>query len=195
MVNSVLALHAVGFAPDHPAMMSGIQDVEDFLVECEGTLMYQPCASPTWDTALAAKALLDAGTDPAHPALGRAADWLIANQIFRPGDWSVHAPSLEPGGWAFEFANDWYPDVDDTAVILMVLQALPVAQTAAGRRAIAAGVNWTLGMQGRDGGFGAFDVDNTAEYLNRIPFADMEAMIDPSTEDLTGRVLQLMGAI
>ena len=97
--------------------------------------MYQPCVSPNWDTALAAKALLDAGMDPAHPALGRAADWLIENQIFRPGDWSVHRPGLEPGGWAFEFANDWYPDVDDSAVILMVLQRLPMAPTPAGRRA------------------------------------------------------------
>src|SRR5947199_179381 len=95
MVNSVLALHAVGFAADHPAMMSGIQGVEDFLVECEGTLMYQPCVSPNWDTALAARALLDAGLDPAHPALGRAAEWLVANQIFRPGDWAVIDPPTE----------------------------------------------------------------------------------------------------
>src|SRR5439155_841312 len=101
MVNAVLALHAVGFAADHPVMMSGIQGVEDFLVECEGTLMYQPCVSPNWDTALAARALLDAGLDPSHPALGRAGDWLVANQIFRPGDWSVLNPTLEPGGWAF----------------------------------------------------------------------------------------------
>src|SRR5437016_10845227 len=102
MVNSVLALHAVGFAPDHPAMMSGIQGVEDCLVECGGTLMYQPRVSPNWDTALAAKALLDVGLDTAHPALGRAADWLVANQIFRPGDWSVLNPTLEPGGWALD---------------------------------------------------------------------------------------------
>src|SRR5262249_12390068 len=95
MVNSVLALHAAGFAPDHPAMVSGVQGVDDFLVECEGTLMYQPCVSPNWDTALAAKALLEAGMDPAHPVLGRAAEWLVANQIFRPGDWSVYNPRLE----------------------------------------------------------------------------------------------------
>ena len=195
MVNSVLALHAVGFAADHPAMVSGIQGVEDFLVECEGTLMYQPCVSPNWDTALAARALLDAGLDPAHPALARAADWLVANQIYRPGDWAVLNPTLEPGGWAFEFANDWYPDVDDSAVILMVLDALPAAQTAAGRRAIAYGLNWTLGMQSHNGGWAAFDTDNTAAFLNRIPFADMEAMIDPPTEDVTGRVLHLMGTV
>jgi squalene-hopene/tetraprenyl-beta-curcumene cyclase len=193
MLNSVLALHAVGFAREHPAMVSGIQGVDDFLVECEGTLMYQPCVSPNWDTALAAKALLEAGMDPAHPVLGRAADWLVANQIFRHGDWSIYNPRLEPGGWAFEFANDWYPDVDDSAVILMVLQQLPAATTPAGKRAIAHGLNWTLGMQSRSGGYGAFDTDNEAAFLNRIPFADMEAMIDPPTEDLTGRLLALMG--
>ncbi len=194
MVNAVLALHAVGFAPDHPAIVSGIQGVDDFLVECEGTLVYQPCVSPNWDTALAAKALLEVGMDPAHPALGRAGDWLVANQIFRPGDWSVYNPRLEPGGWAFEFANDWYPDVDDSAVILMVLQQLPLAATAAGKRAIAYGLDWTLGMQSRNGGYGAFDTDNDSDFLNRIPFADMEAMIDPPTEDLTGRLLSLMAA-
>ena len=192
MVNAVLALHAVGFAADHPAMVSGLQGVDDFLVECEGTLMYQPCVSPNWDTALAAKALLEAGMDPAHPALQRAAEWLITNQIFRPGDWSVFNPRLEPGGWAFEFANDWYPDVDDSAVILMVLQQLPVAATPLGRRAITCGLDWTLGMQSRNGGYGAFDTDNDTAFLNRIPFADMEAMIDPPTEDLTGRLLALM---
>src|SRR5206468_3012723 len=195
MLNSVLALHAVGFAPDHPAMVSGVHGVDDFLVECEGTLMYQPCVSPNWDTALAARALLDAGMDPAHPALARAADWLVANQIYRPGDWAVLNPTLEPGGWAFEFANDWCPDVDDSAVILTVLDALPIAQTAAGKRAIAAGLNWTLGMQSRDGGWAAFDTYNTAAFLNRIPFADMEAMIDPPTEDVTGRLLHLMGTV
>jgi squalene-hopene/tetraprenyl-beta-curcumene cyclase len=193
MINSTMALHAVGFAADHPAMVSGVQGVDDFLIECEGTLMYQPCVSPNWDTALAAKALLDAGLDPKHPSLGRAGDWLVANQIFRPGDWSILNPRLEPGGWAFEFANDSYPDVDDSAVILMVLQALPIAETPAGRRAIAYGLNWTLGMQSRNGGWGAFDTENTSDFLNRIPFADMEAMTDPPTEDLTGRLLHLMG--
>jgi squalene-hopene/tetraprenyl-beta-curcumene cyclase len=109
MLNCVLALQQMGFAADHPAVMRGIQGIDDFLVQCEGTLMYQPCVSPNWDTALSLKALLDAGVDRADPMLGRAADWLVAHQIFRPGDWSVYNPRLEPGGWAFEFANDWYP--------------------------------------------------------------------------------------
>src|SRR6185436_4082369 len=107
MLNCVLALTQMGFAADHPAVMRGIQGVDDFLVQCEGTLLYQPCVSPNWDTALTVKALLDAGVDRADPMLARAAEWLIAHQIFRKGDWSVYNPRLEPGGWAFEFANDW----------------------------------------------------------------------------------------
>jgi len=192
MLHSVLALSAVGFADDHPVIVRGLQGIDDFLAECDGTLCYQPCVSPTWDTGLAVRALLDAGLDPAHPALARAGEWLLGMQIRRPGDWSVYNPGLEPGGWAFEFANDWYPDVDDSAVILMVLDALPLGRSPAGRRALAAGLNWTLGMQSRSGGFAAFDTNNEARFLNRIPFADMEAMIDPPTEDLTGRVLECM---
>jgi len=193
MLNCVMALRALGYADDHPAVAKGVQAIEDFLIEHQGQLFFQPCVSPTWDTALTAKALLDSGLSPDHPALVRAAEWLIANQIFVPGDWSVRNPTLEPGGWAFEFANDWYPDTDDTAVILMVLQRIPVPDVAAMRRALAFGTNWVLGMQSRNGGWGAFDTDNDADFLNRIPFADMEAMIDPPTEDLTGRLLEMMG--
>jgi squalene-hopene/tetraprenyl-beta-curcumene cyclase len=193
MLNCVMALKALGFADDHPAVANGIRAIDDFLVEHEGQLLFQPCVSPTWDTALAMKALLDSGVRSAHPALVRAAEWLLARQIFRPGDWSVRNPALEPGGWAFEFANDWYPDTDDTAVILMVLDRVPVPDTAAKRRAMAYGTNWVLGMQSRNGGWGAFDTDNDSAWLNEIPFADMRAMIDPPTEDLTGRLLELMG--
>jgi squalene-hopene/tetraprenyl-beta-curcumene cyclase len=195
MLNCVLALTQMGFAPEHPVIVRGVQGIDDFLVQVDDTLAFQPCVSPNWDTALTLKALLDTGLDPAHPTLGRAAEWLVAHQIFRPGDWSVYNPRLEPGGWAFEFANDWYPDVDDSAVILMGLRQLPMAQTPAGKRAIAYGLNWTLGMQSRGGGYAAFDTDNTAAFLNEIPFADMKAMIDPPTEDITGRVLELMGHV
>jgi squalene-hopene/tetraprenyl-beta-curcumene cyclase len=193
MINCVMALKALGYPDDHPAIVKGTQAIDDFLYEHQGQLFFQPCVSPTWDTALAAKALLDSGVPEKHPALVKAAEWLIDNQIFVPGDWSVYNPDLEPGGWAFEFANDWYPDVDDSAVILMVLQRVAVPDEAAKRRAMAFGVNWSLGMQSRNGGWGAFDTNNDAEFLNRIPFADMEAMIDPPTEDLTGRLLELMG--
>jgi len=193
MLNCVMALRALGYPDEHPAVAKGVQAIEDFLVDHRGMLMFQPCVSPTWDTALVMKALLESGVPPSHAALRRGGEWLVANQIFKPGDWSVYNPDLDPGGWAFEFANDWYPDVDDSAVILMVLQQLALPDHAAHRRAIAYGMNWTLGMQSRNGGWGAFDTNNDRAFLNEIPFADMKAMIDPPTEDLTGRVLELMG--
>lgn len=194
MLNCVMALRALGFSDDHPAVAQGLTAIDDFLIENEGHLLFQPCVSPTWDTALAARALLDSGLRPDHPALIRAADWLIRNQIFARGDWSIRNPDLDPGGWAFEFANDWYPDVDDSAVILMVLRRIAFPEAARKERAIACGTSWTLGMQSRNGGFAAFDTDNDAAFLNGIPFADMEAMTDPPTDDLTGRGLALMGS-
>jgi squalene-hopene/tetraprenyl-beta-curcumene cyclase len=193
MLNCAMALRALGYRDDHPAVVKGVQAIDDFVMADGDQLFFQPCVSPTWDTALAVKALLDSGMAADHPALTRAADWLIANQIFKPGDWSVYNPGLEPGGWAFEFANDWYPDVDDSAVILMVLKRLAASDQKRKHKAIAAGVDWTLGMQSRNGGWGAFDTNNDAEFLNQIPFADMQAMIDPPTEDLTGRLLEMMG--
>jgi squalene-hopene/tetraprenyl-beta-curcumene cyclase len=193
MVNSVMALRVLGYPDDHPAVAKGIQAIEDFVIEEGDQLFFQPCVSPTWDTALAAKALLDSGTADDDPALQRAAEWLLANQIFKGGDWQVKNPDLEPGGWAFEFANDWYPDTDDTAVILMVLRRIALADERGKAHAIQRGINWTLGMQSRNGGWGAFDTDNLREIFNKIPFADMEAMLDQPTADLTGRHLELMG--
>ena len=193
MVNSVMALRVLGYADDHPAVVKGIAAIEDFVIEEGEHIFFQPCVSPTWDTALAAKGLLDSGMAPDAPMLQKAADWLIAHQILKPGDWSVKNPDLEPGGWAFEFANDWYPDTDDTAVILMVLNRIRTGDERAKRRAITRGLNWTLGMQSHNGGWGAFDTDNLQELFNKIPFADMEAMLDQPTADLTGRHLELMG--
>ncbi len=194
MVHSVLALHAVGFALDHPVMVRGLQGIDDLLLQQDDELLHQPCTSPNWDTALAVQALLDAGVDPASPALVRAGDWLVSRQIFRPGDWSVRNPQLDPGGWAVEFANDSYPNVDVSAETLLALGRLPQAATAAGRRALAHGSNWTLGMQHRDGGWAAFDNHGPARFLDAVPFPDLEGLTDPPNPDSTGRVLGLMGA-
>ncbi len=193
MVNSVMALRVLGYPDDHPAVAKGIQAIEDFVIEEGSELFFQPCVSPTWDTALAAKALLDSGMPGDAEPLQRAAGWLLDNQIFKGGDWQVKNPELEPGGWAFEFANDWYPDTDDTAVILMMLRRVALADERRKQHAIRRGLNWTLGMQSRNGGWGAFDTDNLREIFNKIPFADMEAMLDQPTADLTGRHLELMG--
>ena len=195
MVNGPMALKAAGYPADHPGIAKGIQALDDFLIDIpSGHLIAQPCVSPVWDTALAAKALLESGMPEDHPALVKAVDWLIDNQIDKRGDWAIKNPTLTPGGWAFEFANDWYPDVDDSAVILMVLRRVQHPDTKKKEQSIKKGLAWTIGMQSANGGWAAFDVDNTLELLNKIPFADMEAMIDPPTADITGRILELMGA-
>ncbi len=185
---SVLALDAVGFAHDHPAMVSGLQGVDDFLIECEGALVVQPSSWPTADTALAVRALLDGGLDRAHPVLARAGEWLVRAQSFRAGDWAVLNPRLEPGGWSPAPADEWYPDVGVSATVLLTLQALPLTATPAGKRALAYGLNWTLGMQSRGGGYARFDVDNAVS----LPVPGLETALDPPSADVTGRVLEAM---
>lgn len=191
MINSVLALRAMGFAEDHPSVAAGLQAIDDFLAERDGHLLLQPCVSPTWDTALTVRALIDAGDSPNAEHVTRAMRWLDRCQIHRKGDWAVLRPDLPAAGWAFEFANDWYPDVDDSAVILMDMALAGATESETFKQ----GLEWTLGMQSSDGGYGAFDVENTLGLWNEIPFADMKAMIDPPTEDLTGRLCELMGLL
>ncbi|MGH8013511.1 MAG: squalene--hopene cyclase [Candidatus Binataceae bacterium] len=191
---SPMALKAVGYRNDHPVIKNALEASRELIWDLGDSILYQPCVSPNWDTALAGKALLDSGISGSHPAIGDAAKWLVDHQIFKPGDWSIKRPELDPGGWAFEFHNDWYPDVDDSAVILMVLAEAAMADAPSRERAISLGANWVMGMQSRDGGFAAFDVDNTSEWLNHAPFADVEASTDPSCPDLTGRVLEMMAA-
>ncbi len=193
MLNSTVALRTLA-GDDDPQVRLGHQAMEDFACDMPGGLMLQPCVSPVWDTALALKALLDAGSDPSDPRLQSSAEWLIARQVLETrGDWAVKRPALRPGGWVFEYENDYYPDVDDTAVICMVLDRIETRDPERTSRAIERGAEWMLGMQSRNGGFGAFDVDNVREFWNEIPFADMKAMLDRPVEDLTGRGLELLG--
>ncbi|MDA8168872.1 MAG: squalene--hopene cyclase [Nitrospiraceae bacterium] len=191
MVNSLIALSALGHDISNGHITKGLEALERFTIESGNELVLQSCISPVWDTALTSLAMLNSGLDKAHPALSKSCLWLASKQILKKGDWSVKRPGLDPGGWAFEFENNWYPDIDDTAVVLMFLHNYP--EGALMRKRIEKGMNWVLGMQGTDGGWGAFDVDNDMSILNEIPFADLEAMIDPSTPDITGRVLELMG--
>jgi squalene-hopene/tetraprenyl-beta-curcumene cyclase len=193
---SAMALKALGYRNEHPVIRKALRAARDLVWDLgDDSVLYMPCLSPAWDTALAAKALLDSGVRGDHPALKHAAQWLVGRQIFRRGDWSVKRPHLEPGGWAFQFHNDWYPDVDDSAVVLMVLAETALDDSAARERAIAAGARWTMGMQSKDGGFAAFDVDNDSQWLNHATFADVEASTDPTCPDLTGRILEMMAAV
>ncbi|HVP28878.1 MAG TPA: squalene--hopene cyclase [Myxococcota bacterium] len=193
MLNSTLALRALR-GPDDEAVRRGHQAIEDFTHPDPRGLMFQPCVSPVWDTVLALKALLDSGTAPDDPRLAAAGEWLLERQILGVrGDWSRKRPDALPGGWAFEYENVHYPDVDDTAVICMTLDRLELPDEKRKEQAVQRGLRWTLNMQSANGGFGAFDVDNVREIWNEIPFADMKAMLDAPTADLTGRALEILG--
>ncbi|MBI5655979.1 MAG: squalene--hopene cyclase [Geobacter sp.] len=193
MLNSVLSLHCLGYANDHPAVAKGMQALANFCIEDDESLVLQSCVSPLWDTALALKALVEAGVPTDHPALVKAAQWLLDREVRKDGDWKIKGPNLKPGGWAFEFLNDWYPDVDDSGFVMMAIKDVQVKNEKIKQDAIQRGIDWCLGMQSKNGGWGAFDKDNTKHLLNKIPFADLEALIDPPTADLTGRMMELMG--
>lgn len=193
MVNSLLALKTLGYPLEHPVVRKGLEALERFSIEEENQLRLQSCISPVWDTPLTCIALLDSGLCKDHPAFAKAVEWLLGRQIFKEGDWKVKNPGLAPGGWAFEFQNDWYPDVDDSAVVLMALERMWMNGDPGQDERIRRGIDWVLGMQSRNGGWGAFDVNNDKQILNRIPWADLEANLDPPTADLTGRVLEFMG--
>ena len=155
----------------------------------------QPCFSPIWDTALVIEALSDAGTPADDPVLLKAARWLLDKEVKKVGDWKKACPAAEPGGWYFEYANEWYPDTDDTAEVLTALSRVKFpgeSEDLARQGAVARGQAWLLAMQNRDGGWGAFDKDCDNEVLTYIPFADHNAMIDPSCEDITGRALEAL---
>jgi len=193
MLNSILALHCLGHRVEGDVLERGLQALKFFTLEKGDRVWLQSCISPVWDTALAVRALAAAGVPPENPAMARANDWLLVNQIFKPGDWSVKCPDLPPGGWAFEFVNNWYPDIDDSSMVLVALkEGLEDPETHHSQ--IHRGIDWCLGMQSKNGGFASFDKDNTKEWLNAIPFGDLKALVDPPTEDITGRILEMMGA-
>ena len=191
MMYLVMALDALGYPRDHPDLIEGIRQFEGLLTETPDTFYFQPCVSPVWDTGIAMFALGEMGAVAPAP-MRRAADWLIAREIRRRGDWSVKRPDLEPSGWALEFANEHYPDIDDTAMVLLALQHASASDAAAQERCERRAVAWLVGMQSSDGGWAAFDADNNWAFLNRVPFADHNAMLDPSCPDITGRVLEAL---
>ncbi len=233
---SVVALKCLGHPEDSQAVMTALGELDKLMIEEDDAIRLQPCKSPVWDSAISLIALRDAGVSADHPAIRRAVGWLLSKEIRRQGDWALRNRKIEPSGWAFEFNNEFYPDVDDTSMVLMALcrslpsigsrnwradfllgnwsphpndkdaaaivsargqssaQAFQQVEAAAPQlNAIWRGTRWLFGMQGRDGGFGAFDPDNTREIFTQVPFADHNAMIDPSTADLTSRMLELFG--
>ncbi|MCX4641858.1 squalene--hopene cyclase [Streptomyces sp. NBC_01446] len=192
-VYSVIALHLLGYDLEHPVMKAGLESLDRFAVWREdGARMIEACQSPVWDTCLAVIALADAGLPADHPRLVKAADWMLREQIDRPGDWSVRRPQLASGGWAFEFHNDNYPDIDDTAEVVLALRRVRHPDTVRMEKAIERGVRWNLGMQSRNGAWAAFDVDNTSPFPNRLPFCDFGEVIDPPSADVTGHVVEML---
>ena len=195
MLNSLLALRCLGYSAADPIVQRGMQSVDRFTMQTDEQYWVQPCVSPVWDTALVMRALVDSGLNPDHPALAKGGEWLLENQILDYGDWAVKNRRGKPGAWAFEFINRFYPDVDDTAVVVMALQAVTLPDEALKQAAIARAVDWIATMQCRPGGWAAFDLDNDQDWLNQVPYGDLKAMIDPNTADVTARVLEMVGRI
>ncbi len=194
MMNSVLALLSLGYRLDSTPVAKGLQAIERFGIEEEETFRLQACVSPVWDTVLSVTALADSGLPRTHPAMRRALSWVVGKQVLSEGDWRVKNRHGEPGGWSFEFYNDFYPDNDDTTAVLIALHKAGLPDEEKGE-AMQRGLRWLLSMQCDDGGWGAFDVNSNKTLLNKIPFADLESMLDPSTSDLTGRALEFLGTI
>jgi squalene-hopene/tetraprenyl-beta-curcumene cyclase len=184
---SILMLAALGHGFEDETLRRAVEGWEGFTIDEGDRLRPEACQSPVWDTGLAALALRDSGLGPEHPALVRAADWLLNEEVTVAGDWAVRTPELAPGGWAFEFENDRYPDVDDTAVV-----ALALRRCHRGHEAVERGLAWTAGMQSRNGGWGAFDVDNEAYWLYKLPFCDFGKVTDEPSADVTAHALEAL---
>jgi squalene-hopene/tetraprenyl-beta-curcumene cyclase len=191
-VYSLMALRLLGYPLDHPVMARGLAGLDAFAIEEDGLRRFEACQSPVWDTALAMLALRDAGVPAEHAALVRGGGWLAGQEVRVPGDWAVRRPELEPGGWAFEFENDNYPDLDDTAEVVLALRAAKSDDAEAREAAIRRALRWTFGMQCSDGGWAAFDVDNTRTLCNELPFCDFGEVIDPPSADVTAHVVEML---
>ena len=191
-VYSLIALKILGYDVDHPVMRKGVEGFKGFTIEEDDTMRVQACVSPVWDTCLAMIALEDSGLSPDSPVLRRAGGWLMKAQVSDGGDWQVKARDTAPGGWAFEFANSAYPDIDDTAEALIALDRVDTEDYAKRREAIRRGAEWMLGVQSKNGGWAAFDKDNTRRAVAAIPFADFGEMIDPPSADVTAHVVEAL---
>lgn len=197
-VYSLMALDVSGYSVDDRPVQRGLRGLDGFTIReqtPEGVVRrLEACQSPVWDTALALIGMLDAGVPGDDPDVQRAAEWTLREEIRVKGDWAVRRPDLAPGGWAFEFDNDGYPDTDDTAEVVLALRRCIVDDQRALRAAIDRGMAWAVGMQSSDGGWGAFDADNTSELALKLPFCDFGAVIDPPSADVTAHIVEMLAA-
>lgn len=193
MIYTIIALKCLGVGDDDPEMREARRVLDELILEDNDTVRLQPCFSPVWDTTLTLNALAEAGLSARDATIRRAIDWLLAKEVRQPGDWSVTNPHVEPGGWFFEYRNTVYPDTDDTAMALLCLSRLRALDLPDVKPAVERGLNWLRAMQNRDGGWAAFDRDINREVLTKVPFADHNAMLDPSCPDITARVLEALG--
>ncbi len=191
MMYAIMALDVLGYPSDHPDRLEAERQFMNLLTDDGERFFFQPCFSPVWDTAIATFALAEAGA-ASEEMLGRAMRWLLGKEVRRRGDWAVKRPGVEPSGWYFEFANEFYPDIDDTAMVLLALSRCPPSE--AREAAMGRALRWLLAMQSGDGGWAAFDADNNWAPLSQVPFADHNAMLDPTCPDITGRVLEALCA-
>jgi squalene-hopene/tetraprenyl-beta-curcumene cyclase len=197
MANTVMMFDVLGYPEDHPQRAIARKAIDKLLVIKDEEAYCQPCVSPIWDTTLTCHALLEAGGARAATSVDKACDWLVTQQVLDVvGDWCTRRPNVRPGGWPFQYANPHYPDLDDTAVVVMSLdRARPHAREPHYAEAIARAHEWITGLQSKDGGWAAFDADNTHYYLDNIPFADHGALLDPPTEDVTARCVSMLAQL
>ncbi len=194
MLNSLIALKALGYSADHPQVVRAVRELKKLEHETADRVWLEPCLSPVWDTAIIQICLHAAGVSSHDPRMIQTSDWLLDREIRFRGDWKHKNPAdVEPSGWAFEFHNQWNPDIDDTAMVLLALRRVPGGNRARRDAAIERGLRWILTFQCRDGGWAAFDKDCTKGILEKVPFADHNAMLDPECADITARVLELLG--
>src|SRR6184192_4624402 len=195
ILNCLIALRVLGYSKDHPAYKKAAQDFAGLFVEDPEDFRIQPCLSPVWDTAITIISLAESGVSPEHPALQKAVDWLIGKEVRIRGDWAVNNPYPEASGWAFEYNNIYYPDTDDTGMVLMALRLVQPKDGESLNELFRRALGWQLSFQCRDGGWGAFDKNVTTPWLEDMPFADHNAILDPTCSDLTARTLELLGYI